>query len=621
MEVQLEEFYIDTKEETLITTFQTWLRESNTYHEHLLKFQRQSEEYYKGNQTEKDAIIARGTGNTDTVENRIFEAIETIVPVATSRPHQFVVLPGSEAETSVKRAINLQKVLSRKYETLEMQRKLEETTRNVLLYRFGVMKWGWGYETDDVDVTVIDPRLILVPKMRLDPHLLPYKIEIQEYTKREMEEYWPKIKVEDLSPEAMIDVGQTAQAPGTSALFKLYRVYEVWAYGEMVAWFCSNKLLERKANPYYDFKGEEKSYLKKGKNLKIAKKLVFSNVLDRPTDPYVFFSTYNVGDEPFGSVSLVEVAIPIQDAINVQKRKIIDNLRRMGNSQVYLDSDAMSQEESENITDEVGLIIRGDGIASQNKIKREPGTPLPSAHFANLQHSEAVFDNLMGVHGVTRGASGGKTLGQDIISRQQDFSRIDLITRVLNRGIARIAQGLVQLMKMYYTETHTVKILGEEGATEFIKLNRDDIEDYIEIIVKSGETLPMDKVSLRTEAVQLWQLGALDPTTLFERLDFPNPAKTSERLAAWKQGQLTQETQAKIQETNAATQAKLQADLQVQAASPAPAKSGGAKGGAKKATTKKKVVGRKVETPQNVLQRATAGLGGTAPTLPGIPKL
>lgn len=606
-DARLEEFSIDSKEQTLIETFTSWMKDSETYHAHLLKYQKVSEEYYKGNQTERDAIAARSTGNTDTVENRIFETIETIVPVATSKAHQFIVLPGSENEKSVARANSLQKVLTRKYETLEMQKKLEETTRNMILYRFGVMKWCWSYENDDIDVEVKDPRLILVPRMRLDPHNLPYKIEIQEYTRKEMEEYWPKANIDDFTPEEKIDVGGNYGAFFGKKMY--YRVYEVWAYGEMVAWFCCNKLLEKKANPYYDFKGTERKYMKKGKKgTKISKRLMFSNVFDRPTDPYVFFSTFNVGDEPFGSVSLTEIAIPIQDAINVQKRKIIDNLRKMGNSQIYLDSDAMSEEESQNITDEVGLVIRGEGIASQNKIRREAGTPLPTAHFQNLTHSEATFDNLMGTHGATRGAGGSPTLGQDLVARQQDFSRIDLITRILNRGVSRLAVGLVQLMKMYYTETQTVKILGEDGAVEFVNLNKNDIEDYIEIVVKSGEVLPMDKVALRTEAVQLWQLGALDPVTLFERLEFTNPAKAAERLAAWKQGQLTAETMAKIQEAAGTAQA------QAQFAPPtAPTST--------KTKTPTGESGKKVESPMNVMQRATANLGGTAPSLPEAPKL
>lgn len=587
-----EDFDINSKKEDLLKTFEAWLKESQTYHDYLLRFQKISQEYYVGNQTDRDLIAT----NTNTVENRIFEAVETIVPVVTAHAHQFQVLPGSESDDSMKRANSLQKVLSRKYETLEMQRKLEEVTRNLLLYRFGLAKWEWSYEKDDIDVRVIDPRMILVPRMSVDPHDLPYKIEIQEYIKKEMDEYWPDAK--DLSPESNIDVGKKENAK------KLYRVYEVWT-PEMVAWFCSKQLLEKKPNPYYDFQGEEKKYIKRtSKGTRIGKKLVFYNIFDRPTDPYVFFTTYKAGEDPFGSVSLTEIGIPIQDAINTQKRRIIDNLRRMGNGQVYIDSDAMSQEESDNITDEVGLIIRGEGVASQNKVRREPGIQLPSAHFSNLTHSETVFDNIMGVHSATRGAGGGKTLGQDIISRQQDYTRVDLITRVLNRGVARLAMGLVQLMKLFYTETHVVKIIGEEGAVEFVSLNRDDIDNYIEIIVKSGDNLPMDKISLRTEAVQLWQLGALDPVTLFERLDFPNPSKAAERLLSWKQGQLTAETQAKIAEIAAG--AKFGAEF---AAPPGIA--------SEKA---KPESGRAIETPMNVLQRSTAGLGGTA-NLTATPKL
>ena len=113
----------------------------------------------------------------------------------------------------------------------------------------------------------------------------------------------------------------------------------------------------------------------------------------------------------------------------------------------------------------------------------------------------------------------------------------------------------------------------------------------------------MDKVSLRTEAVQLWQLGALDPVTLFERLEFPNPAKAAERLMAWKSGQLTQETQAKIAEIAAGAQYGAQAKAATEKVTPMGE------------------TGKKVETPSNVMQRATAGLGGTAASLPQAPKM
>ena len=139
MDDQLEPFEITTKKEDLLRTFEAWLKESQTYHDYLLKFQKISQEYYVGNQTDRDLI----TANTNTVENRIFEAVETIVPIVTAHAHQFQILPGSEDDDAMKRANNLQKVVSRKYETIEMQKKLERVTRHMLLYRLGVMKWEW----------------------------------------------------------------------------------------------------------------------------------------------------------------------------------------------------------------------------------------------------------------------------------------------------------------------------------------------------------------------------------------------------------------------------------------------------------------------------------------------
>ena len=273
----------------------------------------------------------------------------------------------------------------------------------------------------------------------------------------------------------------------------------------------------------------------------------------------------------------------------------------MGNGKMYVDDDAMSEEESSNITNEPGLVIRGKGLASQNKIRQEAGLALPNAHFSNLQHSEVTFDNIMGVHSSTRGQTEAGTLGQDILSRQQDFTRLDIITRVLNRGVARLANGLVQLMKMYYTENHVIRILGGEKAVEFIKMHRRNIEDKIEIVVKSGTTLPMDEIALRTEAVQLWQLGAIAPITLYRRLKIPNPEKEVANLMMYKQGMLDMETQAKLKEMQA--QAAMGGQAQAQGGS-----------GTKAETPQTAGEGRGTESFLDVVQRAREQLGGKTGT-------
>jgi len=553
MDYSLEKFKKGTKEEDLLEIFAGWLKESQSYHDELLKKQKQSYEYYVGNQTDLSDVPSY---LSDTVENRIFEAVETIVPIVTSGVYRFMVLPGSEEEDSKVRAKKLQTVLSRKYETLEIQAKCEDMARQMLLYRFGVLKYFWNDETDDIDVKVVDPRLMLVPKLRCLPENLPYVIELQSYSKDEMELYFPKVKIDELPVgKVKVDTGEKNKYHNNE-----YQVFEIWTT-DTVAWICGEKVLKIMENPNYDYEGKSVKTLDRDKK-RIVKETKFYNHLDNPQKPYIFFATYNVSDGCLPSTSLVEIGMPIQDAINAQKRAIINNLKQMGNGQVQVDSEAMTEEEANNITNEPGLVIRGKGLASENRIRREPGVQLPSAHFSNLQHSEQVFDNIMGTHSATRGQAQAKTLGQDILSKQQDYTRVDMITRVLNRGISKLANGLVQLMKLNYTENQLVKLIGEEGAAEFVQLNQNDIENQIEIIVKSDNNLPMDEVSLRSEAVQLWQLGAISPETLFERLKFPDPRKEAEKVLAWKKGQLDMETQANIQQAQAQAQAGAQAQIQ-----------------------------------------------------------
>ena len=591
--LEKEKFTHKSKDEDIVVVCDAWIKESQTYHDKMLTDQKKSYQYYIGNQTDVDLVPPY---LSPVVENRIFEGVETLVPICTVSAHEFLVAPALDEPKSKDKATALQKVLADKYEKLGMRKKLADATRHILINKFGVLKWCWDYEKDDVDVKLINPKLILIPKKRCDPHELPYKIEIQGYSRQELEDEFD-VDPEDFGPAQKIDTDEKEEKK------KEYQVLEIWTK-DTVVWKLGDQILKKEQNPYYDFAGTERRvYNAKGKKIKETR---FYNHLDSSQDPYVFVAPFNVGDGPVADRSLVEIAMPMQDAINIEKRAIENNMKQMGNSRVLIDSDAMTEEEAGEITNEPGLAIRGKGIASEGKIKFEPGTPIPNAHFSNLQHSEMVFDNIFGVHSATRGQANSKTLGQDILGRQQDFSRIDSLTRELNNAVYRIANGLVQLMKMFYTEKHTVKVLGEEDSFKLYSLTRDEIEDHIEIIVKSGSSLPMDEVSLRTEAVQLWQLGAISPITMFERLKFANPAKELERLVMWKQGQIDMETAAKLQEIKASAAASAASAASKQVAP------GGGIPGVGETSSGAAPTGRKVETPRDVIARVRASLGGQA---------
>lgn len=546
-------FDAGASDEELITAIDTWVNESRTYHDTMLIQQNRAVRYYLGDQTDLRDIPPY---KASSVYNRIFEATETIVPVVTGSAHQFLAVPGEENELSVERAKKLQKVLIRTYEDIEMQRHLENVTRDIILKRFGVIEWFWDPSIDNVNVRTIDPRLILIPRLRVDANELPYALELQEYIREEIEQFFPDVNPDDLvigRTNAEFTYQDTYQPPVLTTTALDEHVYQIICAKtpEYWVWKQNDKVLKRMPNPYFDFEGEEVETTEEGPNGKIkeTKYRRFLNHLERPRLNLVFFNPFTTGEAPVSDTSLAETGIPIQDDINTQKRQIINNLLQMGNGQIYVDSEAMPQELVDQITSEPGLIIQGKNLASENRIRREAGVPLPEAHFANLQDSIVAFDNVFGTQAAIRGQQQGGTLGGQIINREQALSRIEQITRVLNRGVNRVADGLVQMMRMYYTEDQLIKIIGKDGAIEFLKFSQRDIDDGTLINVKSGVPVTLDPQARFNQAIQLWQLGAIDPETLFERLDFPDPQLAAQKLAAWRSGQLLLESQLRREES------------------------------------------------------------------------
>src|SRR3990167_2242900 len=254
-ELKEKKFTYEEDDKNIIEIFNDWMKESRSYHDYLKKFQKKSEEYYIGQQTDLGNIPQH---MPDVVENRIFEAVETLVPIATASAHQFLVLPPTDVQSSKERAEKLQKVLTKKYQTLEIQRKLESTTRHILLYRFGVLKYGWDFDKNDVMVAIIDPRRVYVPRMAVeDPHDLPYVIEEQDYSYDEAKEIFGEDKIKNA---ALAVVEDKESYKGKETLQKLYRVYETWT-GDAVCWISGDTVLKKEQNPYWDWEGEEKSTL------------------------------------------------------------------------------------------------------------------------------------------------------------------------------------------------------------------------------------------------------------------------------------------------------------------------------------------------------------------------
>ena len=523
----------DMNDQELLSLSQQFLGESQPFHDALLKVQKNNEQYYLGNQTKKNSIP---THKCNAVQNQIFMGVETIVPVMTSNAAQFVATPAQETDESQELANSLQEILKLQYDARRVKKHLEQAARHMIIYRLGIIKVFWDEYIDDWNLRTVRPQRIWIPKYGSNVDELPYVLEKIDMTNEEIREFFGE--------EAFKKVKQTAKGaemlPGEeerTAYANIHTVWEIWT-NDFVFWRCETTILKKQKNPYFDWTGrKEKNKDEFGNDVE---KDVFYNHFRRPRKPYVFISPFKLGTSVVGETSLIEQGVPLQDIINTLGRSIVNNAKKMGNSAWFVDAEVMEEEKAKSaITNEEGLIIYGTGVANPNLMRREAPPPLP-AYIPNTKiQAENAFDNIFGTHATTRGErKQPETLGGRIMLKQADISRIDLLVREVDRAVSEIGNWAVQMMKMFYESEKTIKIYGENGL-KFIQFSRDNIEDGIEVAVKEGSTLQVDELSRRNEAVQLFQIGALDPITLYERLKFSNPEEAAERLVRWLTGQLT----------------------------------------------------------------------------------
>ena len=112
------------------------------------------------------------------------------------------------------------------------------------------------------------------------------------------------------------------------------------------------------------------------------------------------------------------------------------------------------------------------------------------------------------------------------------MGRLQTITDALEDAADKLFKALVQMMKVYMDEEDLIRFTPSEGKTRFIKWSQDKIEDGIQVRVKAGSALPKDKFALKNETIQA--IAILDPLSIAEGLDKPNPKEWAKRLVYYR---------------------------------------------------------------------------------------
>ncbi len=474
--------------------------------------------YWKGDQLKGLQFYNH---NVRYVDNRIFPSTETIVATVCARMPYPEVFPDQNTQTSTIIAKDVSKALVAYTENNEVADTFQFALRHLLTDRIGWIKLRFDDslgKNGEIVTEYVLPEDIVVDK-EAKPGTNPrFLSQVLRGTVEDLIKKFPEKEQEILKKFGII-----RGTKGQLGKFVAYK--EVWftyydgdKKQEAVCWRYDDLIMGKMKNPNWN----------EGGNNEITK-----NFLNHPLKPFIPLNYLNSGRYFIDDTSIIEQAIPLQDVLNKRGRQIIENADSANGGWVLSSKAITAENASELIGDpNEKVLVNADDV--RTAVARTGAPSLPSYVLEDKIDARNEIDNMFATNKVARGeTSGNRTLGQDQIQLAQDTGRQNQLMRAVEKAANRYYKFLLQMMKVYYTEDHWFMITGRNGLFDSVVLRADIIKDGMDVRVKAGSSLPLDKVSEKQMYADLAAQKMIDPLTLMEELGVPEPKDKLERLVQW----------------------------------------------------------------------------------------
>jgi len=541
--------HLDIDDKDLIRIIKQRIIDDENFYSTELKLdkrRKKMEEFYLGKQVDTSTIDENW--QLPYVDNLIWQDLETRIGLAAATLPEVECVPPNDDNVSKERAKKVERALEIRLNNENIRRLIKDGLRDNHLFLIGVIKIRWDPnlgEFGDFVFEKVNPKKISMDHRATIPH--------DGYTADNMEIIYEWIeepvglvcakfpdKKEELLQKLKITVGTTTQ------MASKMRYMEIWFtwydkdgnQQEGVCWKFKNMILGKSKNPYYDWEGIEKPTNELDENGKPIIKTVLQNYFDRPRKPYIFITYQNLGNSPIDDTTAVEQAISLQQNINKRGRQITEIADNAVPKKIF-SGNYITKEEARRVSNDPSEHIWLEGAEDVTKafatVRSDPPSPIL---FQDLVQNRTQVDSKFGTHSVTRGetVSPHQSGIAKQITREGDVSvSDDLVQTVVVRIITEMAGWAVQMMKTQYNKEHKFRSLDANGELSSLTLSQESIDEGIGIQVKAST---IDKVRRRAEAVQLATQDKIDPLTLYEDMNAPNPKERVKRLLAFLRGNM-----------------------------------------------------------------------------------
>lgn len=483
------------------------------------------------------------------IDNVIWQNTEHRISMAVGRMPEMLIVPGDRSLKARENAQIIERVLDIDFSTKEKKRTMKNGLRHNHMYYIGVLKACWNPNKGmfgDYEFNLSDPRKVLISHTGTIPED-GFTSDNCDLIVEVIEE--PVAVVMAKFPNKRDDLLQMMHSNDPSRLASTMKYQEIWyTYHdrngqilEGVCWRYNHVILRNIRNPYFDFGGYQKViYGQDGRPTtnqlgQVQTQQVFRNFFDRPRKPYMFFSYQNLGDTPLDSTTAIEQAIPLQRNLNKTGKQIRDITDGVTNK--YAANNGITQDNLRNVIADPKQAIWMDTDKNINEIItsfRNDGPPV--SLFNDMVQTRQQIDSKFNTHAPTRGETKAAESGiSKQISREGDLIvSDDIVEIVLERVIEEAGSWAIQFMKLMYVDPHFKSKMGKDGQVIQEWIQRDMIDDGMALSVRGSTT---DKMRSQSMAIQRAEAGIIDPLTMLEDLDVPNPKEQALRTVLFKMGE------------------------------------------------------------------------------------
>lgn len=459
------------------------------------------------------------------IENEMFVGFETMVAYLTSQAPQPETYPGQDTDSSRILSGDLEKALMAHSEKFNIARLFENAVRDCLNKRLGCIYFEFDPDYGDFGEIIpksIDPEHLIIDKnarMGENPEFICYlrKTSVEKLITR-----YPEKEKEIL--EACGFKYKTLKQMTTEIVYREVWItyYEKGEAKEGCVSYFGTLVLGKYKNPHWIYT--------KGK---------FKNFLDMPLKPFIPLNNINDGAHWIDQTSPMEQASLLQDILNKRGRQIMENADTANGIQIF-DSAVLTKDDAEMLTGDPNqkIIVNAStqGMKVGDTVMNVLPHQLPAFVINDKIDLRNTIHSIIGTPSQFRGddSADAKTATENIMIKNQAAGRQDILVRKIDQFATAYFRYLTQMMKVHYTDKHYFVYNGGDGEFDYITMHRGLIEEGVQVSVKSGATLPFDKQRQQAVALQLAQMGAIDPLNLYKDLGMDNPQKRYDALMKWK---------------------------------------------------------------------------------------